>query len=164
MEWLVKKGAKIEVEDKDGVSVTIHVVDGRWFNFLNSRHYTIVSRVSTHGCSQLKFQNLTMGGWTEEVLEWFNFTHLGSKVSFHGVVYQLALLLVLRWGKPDSRESIMLQSGSLVVNFCSVHHLQYASLVLQAKNAVKEAMDWVCVNLSCQISWCLKRIRTTTAM
>ena len=34
---------------------------------------TVLSRVSTHGCSQLKHQNLRVGGYTEKVLKQINY-------------------------------------------------------------------------------------------
>ena len=34
---------------------------------------TVLSRASTHECSQLKRQNLRVGGYMGEVLKWFNY-------------------------------------------------------------------------------------------
>ena len=48
---------------------------------------TVLSRASTHGCSQLKCQNLGVGGYTEKVLKWFNYpqarAHPGCEASCH---------------------------------------------------------------------------------
>ena len=35
----------------------------------------VLSRASAHGCSHLKRQNLRVGGYTENVLKWFNYPH-----------------------------------------------------------------------------------------
>ena len=49
---------------------------------------TLLSRTSAHGRSQLKRQNLGVGGYTDKVLKWFNYprarAHPGCKVSSHG--------------------------------------------------------------------------------
>ena len=79
---------------------------------------TVFSRASAHGRSQLKFQNLRVGGYTEKVLKWFNYprirAHPGCEVGSHGA--ELTCIIgssVLRRGQPDSGEGcIVLQSGS----------------------------------------------------
>ena len=49
--------------------------------------YTVLSQASAHGRSQLKHQILRVGGYTEEVLEWFDYprasAHSGCEVSCH---------------------------------------------------------------------------------
>ena len=76
----------------------------------------------SHGCSQLKCQKLRVGGYTEKVLEWFNYpcarAHSGCEVNCQGVSHRH---FVLFQGQPDSGEScIMLQSWpthSLIAKF-----------------------------------------------
>ena len=40
-----------------------------------SDEYTVLSQTSAHGRSQLKGQNLRVGGYTENSLKWFNYPH-----------------------------------------------------------------------------------------
>ena len=73
---------------------------------------TVLSRASAHGRSQLKHQKLRVGGYTEKVLEWFNYpcarAHPGCEVNCQGVLHRR---FVCRRGQPDSGEScIVLQS------------------------------------------------------
>ena len=53
-----------------------------------------MSRASTHGHSQLKRQNLRVGGYTEKELKWFNYprarVHPRCEVSCQGVPNRLA--------------------------------------------------------------------------
>ena len=82
----------------------------------------ILSRASTHGHSQPKCHKLRVGGYTEKVLEWFNYprarAHSGCEVSCQGVPHRR---FVLHRGQPDSGEScIVLQNWptrSLVAKF-----------------------------------------------
>ena len=71
---------------------------------------TVLSQASAHGHSQLKRQNLGVGGYTEKVLKWFNYprerAHPGCEVGTHGAESTCIVgLSVLRRGQPDSRES-----------------------------------------------------------
>ena len=92
---------------------------------------TVLSRASTHGCSQLKLQNLGVGGYTEKVLKWSNYplarAHPRCEVGSHGAESTCIIgSSVLRRGQPNSGEGcIVLQNGlthSLVAKFpqCSV--------------------------------------------
>ena len=92
---------------------------------------TVLSRASAHGHSQLKLQNLGVGGYTEKVFKWFNYprarAHPGCKVGSHGA--QSTCIVgssMLCRGQPYSGEGcIVLQSRptrSLIAKFpqCSV--------------------------------------------
>ena len=80
--------------------------------------YTVLSRASAHGRSQLKWQILRVGSYTGNSLKWFNYPHARAhprcEVSLH------VGSSVIR-GQPNSGEScIMLQSEttrSLVAKF-----------------------------------------------
>ena len=52
---------------------------------------TALFQASTHGCPQLKHQKLKVGGYTEEVFEWFNYScvsaYPGCEVSCQGVLH-----------------------------------------------------------------------------
>ena len=61
-EALIKSGGMLEAQDK-----VINVTVLRLRKYLTV--YTIVSRESAHGHSQVKHQNLGVGGNLEEVLE-----------------------------------------------------------------------------------------------
>ena len=37
--------------------------------------FNVLSQASAHGCSQLKRQNLRVGGYTEKVVKRFNYSH-----------------------------------------------------------------------------------------
>ena len=52
--------------------------------------YTVLSRANTHGCSQLKCQNLRVGVCTEEVLKWFDYPPARAHPDVK-VIYQVAL-------------------------------------------------------------------------
>ena len=87
---------------------------------------TVLSRVNAHGHSQLKLQNLGVGGYTEKVLKWFNYrqarAHPGCEVGSHGTESTCIVgSSVLRRGQPDSGEGcFILQSRltrSLVAKF-----------------------------------------------
>ena len=62
-----KKGGR-EVERKERVDIC-----STWL--LETFCISILSRTSTHGCSQLKRQKLRVGGYTENELKWFNYPH-----------------------------------------------------------------------------------------
>ena len=84
---------------------------------------TVLSRASTYGHSRLKHQNLRVGGYTENVLNYPQArAHPGCKVSCHGTKSTcIVSSSKIRRGQPDSGEScIKLQSRptrSLVAKF-----------------------------------------------
>ena len=61
---------------------------------LTELYCAVLSWASAHGCSQLNQQKLEVGGYTEEVLEWFDCphanAHLRCEVSCQGVLNQPA--------------------------------------------------------------------------
>ena len=63
--------------------------------------YTVLSRASAHGCSQLKCQKVRVGGYMEKVLKWFNHpharTHPGCKVKCQKVRVGGYMEKVLKW-------------------------------------------------------------------
>ena len=70
---------------------------------------TVLSWASAHGRSQLKHQNLGVGGYTEKVLKWFNYpqarAHPGCEVGSHGAKSTCIVgSFVLRRGQSDSGE------------------------------------------------------------
>ena len=86
----------------------------------------LVRYCPAHGCSQLKRQNLRVGGYTENSLKWFNYPHArahpGCKVRCHGTESTCIVgSSMIHRDQPDSGEScIVLQSGptrSLVAKF-----------------------------------------------
>ena len=102
----------------------LHRLHGHWIiAYLHSAccllptSNTVLSRASPHGRSQLKRQNLSVGGYTENSLKWFNYPHAKAhprcEVHCHGTEWTCIVgSSVIRWGQPDSGEScIMLQSG-----------------------------------------------------
>ena len=84
---------------------------------------------SAYGHSQLQHQHLRVGGYTENLLKWFNYpharAHLGREVNCYGTKWTcivsssvirrgIVSSSVIRRGQPDSGEScIMLQSGPI---------------------------------------------------
>ena len=88
--------------------------------------HTVLSRAIAHGCSQLKLQNLRVGGYTENSLKWFNYPHArahpGCEVSCHGTEWTCIVgSSGIRRHQSDTGEScIVLQSGptrSLIAKF-----------------------------------------------
>ena len=87
--------------------------------------YTILCRASALGRSQLKHQNLRVGGYihVKEVLKWFNYPHArahpGYKVSCQRVPHHCFVHASARLA-PQWRSCIVLQSGptrSLIAKF-----------------------------------------------
>ena len=87
---------------------------------------TVLSRASAHGHSQLKCQNLRVGGYTENSLKWFNYPHArahpGCEVSCHETEWTCIVgSSGIRRHQSDTGEScIVLQSGptrSLIAKF-----------------------------------------------
>ena len=70
-------------------------------------------RVSAHGCSQLKRQNLRVGGYTENVLKWFNYPHArahpGCEVSCRIDLHRRSLV-------PGVEEERLVHTDALPVN------------------------------------------------
>ena len=97
---------------------------------LHLQYVTVLSRASTHWCSQLKRQNLRVGGYTRNLLiKWIPHAraHSGCEVTCHGTEWTCIIgSSVIRRGLPDSGENcIVLQNRptrSLVAKFslCSV--------------------------------------------
>ena len=56
-----------------------------------------LSWASAHGCSQLKHQKLRVGGYTKEVLEWFDYPHASAHpdTKLAARVYHIVTSLVL---------------------------------------------------------------------
>jgi len=88
--------------------------------------FVVLSRASTHGCSQLKLQNLRVGCYMENSLKWFKYPHArahpGCEVSCHGTEWAYIVgSSVIRRDQSDSGKScIVSQSGptcSLVAKF-----------------------------------------------
>ena len=127
---------------------------------------TILSRASAHGRSQLKLQNLGVGGYTENVLKWFSYprasAHPGCEVGSHGA--ESACIIgssMLRRGQPDSGEGcIMLQSGPTLASLLSICSIQSLPAVRKFRAVREERCEpshgQVCVNL---MSWRPKCIR-----
>ena len=106
-----------------GLAITmVQPAEAVIFHFNSSTHdlkqYFRIVPGSAHGHSQLKRQNLRVGGYTEKVLKWFNHprakAHPRCKVSCHGT--KLTCIVgssVLRRGQPNSGEGcIVLQNRS----------------------------------------------------
>ena len=127
---------------------------------------TILSRASAHGHSQLKRQNLGVGGYTEKVLKWFNYpeqgptpdaklaamgpNRLASSVRLCFVEASLTVEKAVSCYKADRLVAPLL-------SFCSVQ----SSLAVHEFRAAREERcepghRQVCANL---MSWPPKRIR-----
>ena len=75
-----------------------------------------------NGRSQLKRQNLRVGGYTEKVLKWLNYlrtrAHPGCEVSCHGTKSTCIVgSSVLRQGQPDSGEGCIVLQSRLTRSF-----------------------------------------------
>ena len=101
-------------------AVTVQEVEKRRKHDDHQRTHQVsycIARASAHGRSQLKRQNLRVGGYTENVLKLFNYPHArahpGCEVSCHGTESTcIVSSFVIRRGQHNSGEScIMLQSG-----------------------------------------------------
>ena len=120
--------------------------------------YTVLSQASTHGCSQLKHQNLMVGGYTEKVLKWFNYprarAHPRCEVSCHGTELTCIIgLFLLHQGQPNRGEGyIVLQSGPTRSFIAKFSHVQSSPAVCEfratGKNAANKAME------RCVRTWC----------
>ena len=123
--------------------------------------FTVLSRASAHGCSQLKCQKLRVGGYTEKVLKWFNYpcarAHPECKVSCQGVPHRRFVHALSRpaqqWRKL-CRATKLTDSSSL-----AVHKFRAAG-----KERCERGHRRVCANVWCLMSWCPKCTRTIAAM
>ena len=130
--------------------------------------YTVLSRASAHGCSQLKCQKVRVGGYMEKVLKWFNHpharTHPGCKVSCQGVLH----CCFVRASSTVEKAVSCYIADRLVASLPSFRNVQSLLAVRKFRAAVKEHCERgyrrVCVNLWCLMSWCPKRIRTIATM
>ena len=122
----------------------------------DSTKYIPYCQASTHGRLQLKHQHFGVGGCTEKVLEWFNYSsesnHLGSKVSCQGLPNQPALSLhpcfvfsankaSLAVEKGESFQNIKKKTNWPMASFSISSHAVWEFFILQTKNAVDRAMD-----------------------
>ena len=115
--------------------------------------YTVLSRASAHGRSRLKHQKWGVGGYTEEVLGWFNYP-CACNVSSQGVPNRLHRRFaraspVLRQGQPDGGEScIMLESGlTLVASLPSVCRFVVCEFRAGGEERCEQGYRRVCVKL-----------------
>ena len=106
---------------------------------------------STNGCSQLKHQNLRVGGYTEKVLKRINYlharAHTGCKVRCHGTESTCIVhLSVLRRGRTDSGEKcIVLQSGptrSLVAKFLQCSAIAGSTQISRCRGRTLQTRPW----------------------
>ena len=75
------------------------------------KHITVLSQVSAHGCSQLRCQNLRVGGCVEEMVECFNYTveFLVHRInSYTPLFWQKMLIFVLKFIRTRKNEIIIL--------------------------------------------------------
>ena len=122
---------------------------------------TVLSRAGAHGRSQLKRQNLRVGGYTKNSLKWFNYPHArahpDAKLAAMGL-NGLAMSVRLWFYKVDL----------LVASLLSFRSVQSSLAVREFRAAGEECCKrghgLVCANLWCQMSWHPKCIRTIAAM
>ena len=88
---------------------------------------TLLSRASAHG-SQLKRQNLRVGGYTENSLKWFNYPHARAAMRLNGLA------------------SSVRPTRSLVAKFSAAfsRRLQYANFVLRGRTLQTRPRTGVC--------------------
>ena len=104
--------------------------------------FTLLSRTSTHGCSQLKYQKSTVGDYTEEVLEWDcprASANSRCEVSWCSFIHA--------WYHSGMRTDFP--------SFCSARPLQYSE---ERCEQDYRQVFWG------RMSWCLKCIRTIAAV
>ena len=129
--------------------------------------HTEVSQASAHGCSQLKYQKLRVGGCRKGILEWFNYTRASAHPKCTKSTCIVASL-VLHQNQPNDEEScIMLESGPTCRNIAKL--LQHSSLAVHKFHIIIEKCceqdyGWVCAKPCCQMLWRLKHIRMIAAM
>ena len=142
-----------------------HLYVESFLPFCQSSQMARIYRIVLHGCLQLKYQKLRMGGYTEEVFEWSNCLHASAhpeyEVSYQGIIC-IVTTPVLRPGQPDRKRCIMLESGpthSLVAKL-------YTSFVVCSTWILchKWGYGQVCAKHWCWMSWHLKGIRTIAAV
>ena len=107
---------------------------------------------STHGCSQLKHQNLRVGGYTEKVHKRINYLHArahpGCKVRCHWTESTcIVCSSVLCRGHPDSGEKcIVLQSGptrSLVAKFPQCSAVTGSTQISRCRGRMLRMRPWM---------------------
>ena len=101
-------------------------------------------------------EKLRVGGCTEEVLEWFNYPHVGPHPSYE-VRYRINLdhlLLVLCRSQPDSGESCIVLEGGLTRSL-TAKLPQHLSLTAQRvlKDAANKAMRVQNFAARCRGTW-----------
>ena len=130
------------------------------------KSFTVLSRASAHGHSQLKRQNLRVSSCTEEVLKWFNY-QTGCKVSCQGVPNRLASSLRSCFieASPTVEKAVTCcKADQLVASLPSFYSIQSWLAVRKFRAAGEECCEQghgqVCVNL---MSWPQKCLRTIAA-
>jgi len=135
-----------------------HFKEGCLLKYSISLTHTVLSRASAHVRSQIKCQNLRVGGYMENSLESFNYPHAmahpGCKVSCHGTEWTYIVgSSDIRRGQSNSGEScILLQSGptcSLVAKF--LQHSVVGEFRAAGEERCKRGHGRVCANLWCQM-------------
>ena len=151
------RGSQISIRPASLKYVVCLLYDDKYFSVAcrPEMTYTVLSRASTHGHSQLKHQKTRVGSCTEEVVEWFNYprasAHHRCEVSCQGVSTCIIALSVLRQGQPNGEEScIVPESGSNCSLVAKV--LQHSSLAVPKFCAASEkhceqGYRQVCANL-----------------
>ena len=120
--------------------------------------YTVLSRASTHGRSQLKCQNLRVGGYMKNELKWFNYprarAHPGCEVSCQGVPNRLASSLFLCFveASPTVEKAVSCyKADQLVASLPSFRSIWLLFAVREFRAAGKEHCEQghgrVCANL-----------------
>ena len=97
--------------------------------------FSILSRASAHGRSQLKRQNLGVGSYTEKVVKWFNYpqakAHPGCEASCH--VAELNSLLVCLYfveASPTVEKTVSCYKADwLIALLLSFHSVQFACVM-----------------------------------
>ena len=111
--------------------------------YVGASAFTILSWASAHGRSQLKPQTLGVGGYTEEVLEWFDCPHTsahpGCKVSCRGVLNRPASWLCLCFNEASPMvEKAMIVLESRPTRSLIAKRLQRSSLAVRKFRAASE--------------------------
>ena len=103
--------------------------------------YTVLSRASAHGCSQLKRQKVWVGGYMEKVLEWFNYprarAHPGCEVNCQGVPHRGFVK-----ASPTVEKAVLCyKADRLVASLPSFHSVQLSLAVCKFHAAGKECCE-----------------------
>ena len=112
-------------------------------------------RQAVHGYSHQRHHKTRVGGCTEEVLRWFNYSHASidpgcnnnrTRVPNHPA---LSLHPCFVNTSPTMEKSQKADGFIyLSLSFLNVCYLQCANVVLQVKNVVNKATDWCVWNLA----------------